>query len=206
MMSSTTTLPPAPPGKGPPEYKATSLVFLRRFLHERTPESAKGLALLTDDERQALAETVATEWVGIHFASRVYVAAAAAISDDLVGGLREAGRRIAHDTLGGPYALVMRVMSVAFAVRSSARMWSLYHRVGRVVVDDKVTVTDNDNTRQGKGQVVRFTVHDYPHMPAEMREAMAGWIVGLAEICGESTPQVLTSGTVREGFTFHCTW
>lgn len=155
------------------DYKGIGVVFVRSRLREAGDTVERTVvAQLTANERDVYASAMATEWVAIEVASRLFELAAPVLHPGKPMALRLIGRDLARDNMNGVYRALLRVMSVEFVLSQSARLWGTYHRHGLARLD-----------RVGPREV-DFVVREYPRLPERFRECMCGWVGGTLELVG----------------------
>ena len=154
-------------------YKGVGVVFVRKQVRALGPSQRERFyAQLTDAERACLDDTLATHWVPVEHAGRLFEVLGKIAYADAPSPLREVGRQLAGHDLGGVYRLLVRITSVRFLLSQHARLWSVYHRQGEATVAEE----------RPKAASLRISGH--PSLPASFRVAMAGWLIGAVERCG----------------------
>ncbi|HEY1098320.1 MAG TPA: hypothetical protein VGF99_05310 [Myxococcota bacterium] len=154
-------------------YKGVGIVFIRRLVRERGDDVERQvLAALNEAERTLYAVTPATAWVPIEFVTHLAMVAAPLLYPDDPAPLDRLGRALAVDNMGGIYAFLVRVMTVEFIARQSARLWSTYHQQGEARTVD---VGPHE---------VRFEVRGYQDIPRDFRRYARTFIQQLVEMTG----------------------
>jgi len=156
--------------------KGVGIVFLRRTAEDKgvLEELQRGL---TKEEQHLLLTTMATTWVSMPFADRVWAAAARTCHPELPfpQALKALGVALAHNDLRGVYSIFAKVLSLRAVLKHSGRLWRTYHSRGRIVVE----------RGEDGGREVLFSIHDYEELPECFRIAMGGWLDGVAQLCNE---------------------
>lgn len=119
-------------------------------------------------------------WVPIEHATEIFDRLAPFVHGSSDNAIREFGRALAQDNLGGPYKHFVRLMSVPFLIKQAAFMWRAYHNAGRTVVE----TLDTHN--------VVLRVFDYPDLPERFRECMCGWIDQAVTMTGGKDAQTVS--------------
>ncbi len=176
-----------------PMYKGASLVVVRQSLRT-TGREAQLLEAFTEDERDRYARTVATDWVPIAFAERVYAVAAPLLYPEAPLPVRALGREIARKHLNGIYKFALRFATVPFVVEQTARLWSMYNSAGRLTVV------------RTERQLLDFVLVEYPTYPAVVRESLAGYIVGTVELTGANNVHLQHDDADPNRWLFRVTW
>ena len=154
-------------------YKGVGVLFVRRLLRESGPgiESAVKAAL-SEGERDLYDACTAGSWVPIEFVTKLAVEAAPRLFPAEDKPLDALGRALAVDNFSGVYAFMVRVMTVEFIVKQSARLWRLYHDAGRA------------QTRALGASELAYDIFEYADMPEDFRHYGAGFIAKLIEMTG----------------------
>jgi len=133
-------------------------------------------------------------WVPIEHATEIFVQVAPLVYPTSENALRELGRALARDNLGGPYKHFVRMMSVPFLMKQTALMWRAYHNAGRTEVE-KVDAT-----------TVILRVFDYADLPERFRECMCGWIEHAIAMTGGKDVCLTKSEQDDAVHVWHMTW
>jgi hypothetical protein len=160
------------------QSKGTNIVTVRKLVDAAGAEP-RVLAALRSDDVDIYRTTQAMSWVDIHAVARIFDAVAVALFPDDARRLRRLGRSIAEDNMRGMYRLILRVVSIPFAIGQSARIWSTYNDTGQVRVE-----------REDGQPRLRLQVSDYPDFPDSALEETAGYVEGLALLCGARSADV----------------
>ena len=154
------------------EYKGTPIVFLRRLAAEHGVLDDM-LHLLSDDEQHVFQEVLATTWVPLDFADRIWRAAAKSLHPDEceAAACRTLGDLLVRDNLTGVYSVFGRHLEPNKVLSNYVRTWATYSRVGTPAVHK-----DDDGG-------IEFVLHDWPSSPVHVQNAIAGWLDGLVALC-----------------------
>ncbi len=172
--------------------KGTEVASVRGLLRAAGKEDAL-VARLAPDEVVLYRETLAVAWVSVDFVARLFELAAAELYVGEAGPLRQLGRAIAKDNLTGIYRVMLRIVSIPFAIQQAARLWHTYNDTGEVSVE-----------RNGERLLMR--VSGYPAFPEATLEECAGYTEGLMLMCGARHIEVKTSRPKDDAFVFDCSW
>lgn len=171
-------------------YKGVGIVFARSQVRAAGREAAL-LEALPPAIRTTWQQATASGWYPIEHATEIFTRAAPLLFPGAANPVREFGRALAQDNLGGVYRHIVRMLSVAFLIKQTMVFWRLYHNAGRA------TCASHD-----RSAVVEL--YDYPDCPERFRECLCGWIAGAVEVCGGTNARVLK----EEGYPFvwRVTW
>ena len=164
-------------------YKGTPLVHIRQWLRA-APDKAEQRVLdaLTPEDRAAYQSVVATAWVPVDVATRIYVAAAPVMHPGEPTPLRTLGRALATEMLGGVFRFLVRLVSVESLMDRTAVLWRNFHDLGTART---VRLADNR---------VILEVVDHPLLPDRMQEVISGWIAQAVELTGAKNVLVAREG------------
>lgn len=161
-------------------YRGIGVVFARR-----TARSAGVESTLTQRLPLAIRDTLVranmSGWVPMEHATAIFDTVAPLVFTTSENAIREFGRALAQDNLGGAYKHFVRMMSVSFLMKQTALMWRAYHNAGRPVVE---TLATNH---------VELHVFDYADLPERFCECMSGWIERAVEMTGGKNVRVTKS-------------
>lgn len=176
-------------------YKGMALVLVRQWIRAADPDvERRVLEALTPEERIAYASLVATAWVPVELATNLYVVASPLLYPKEPRPLRQIGRDLARQNLGGVFRFVVRVISVQMLIEKTASLWRSFHDRGEATV-----------TRESD-RLFRFEVTDYPELPERMRETIVGWLGQAVELTGAQNVRVVKSDTDPERWSWTVTW
>jgi hypothetical protein len=172
--------------------KGTEVASVRSLVRAAGKEDAL-VARLGPEEVEAYRDTLAVAWVPVDFVARLFELAAAELYVGEARPLRQLGRAIARDNLTGIYRVMLRIVSVPFAIERAAALWHTYNDTGAVKTE-----------RQGDRLLM--TVSKYPAFPETALEECAGYTEGLMLMCGARNIDVKTSRPRDDAFVFDCSW
>ena len=172
--------------------KGTEVVSVRNLLRAAGQEDAF-VARLSPDEVDPYRETLAVVWVPVDFVARVFELAAAELYVGEGRPLRQLGRALAKDNLTGIYRVMLRIVSIPFAIQHAASLWHTYNDTGEVGIERM-------------GDRLQMTVSGYPAFPEAALEECAGYTEGLMLMCGARNIEVKTSRPTHDAFAFDCSW
>jgi hypothetical protein len=152
------------------------------------------LAELTPEEQSRYATMVATAWVPVEFATKLYVLAAPLLYPGDPTPVRHLGRDLADENLRGVYRFVVRFVSVPTLIEKSATLWRTFHEQGTAHC---VRVSDH---------ALRFEVEGYPELPERMRETISGWTARAVELTGAKNVRVVKSDNDPACWTWALNW
>jgi hypothetical protein len=174
--------------------KGTNVVSVRRLLQAAAVEQPV-LARLTPQELELYRETLAVGWVTDEFIARLFAVAAPALFPKEPKPIRQLGRTIAHDNLTGIYRVMLRIVSIPFAIERAGSLWRTYNDTGEATI-----------TRFGDESRARMTVTGYERFPAECLDETAGYIEGVALLCGAKVADAQPSRPTADSFAFDVFW
>jgi len=161
-------------------YKGMPLVAVRRWLREAGVED-RCLSALTPEDQALYRGLVATSWVPVESATRIYVAAAPLLFPGDPAPLRRVGRELAKDNFRGVLRYLMQLMSVEALLGKTALLWKVFHDQGEA----RASTTGE---RRAQLEVV-----GYPGLPERMRETICGWLAQAIEQTGAGNVSVTKS-------------
>lgn len=176
-------------------YKGMALVLLRQWIRAAGPDvERRVLEQLTPDEQAVYASLVATAWVPVELATKLYVVASPLLYPKDPRPLRQVGRDLARENLRGVFRFVVRVISVQTLMDKTASLWRSFHERGVAR-----TVRESERT-------IRFEVTDYPELPERMRETIVGWLGQAIELTGAQNVRVVKSDDDPHVWAWTATW
>jgi len=165
------------------KIKAIVIVRLRQqvFPSQAKDVEAKYLEALAPDERAFYQSALPSTRIPLAQAM-VMICKAAEILYPGRGdaALRELGRMQAHADMTGLYKVLMRVVTVAYAVKQAAALWRQYHDQGEARVEQDPAVPG----------AAAFVVTGYPEAPRSFTFYNAGYIAGVLELTGATNVDV----------------
>jgi len=176
-------------------YKAMPLVLVRRLIRAKGDAVERELfAEFNEAEQRMYASLVATAWVPVEFATKLYVLAAPMLYPNEPRPLRLLGADLAKDNFKGVFRFVLRVVSAETLMEKTSMLWRSFHDQGQATLK-----------REGP-QLVRFEVHGYPSLPEPMRESIAGWLSQAVEFTGAKDVRVMRAGSVGDVWAWTIHW
>jgi hypothetical protein len=177
-----------------PNTKGTNVVSVRRLLQAAAQEDAV-LAQLTREDLESYRETLAVGWVSDVFIARLFAVAAPALYPREPKPIRQLGRTIAQDNLTGVYRVMLRIVSIPFAIERAGSLWRTYNDTGEATI-----------SRFGDEPRARMTITGYERFPDECLDETAGYIEGVALLCGAKVADAHPSRPTADSFAFDVTW
>lgn len=171
-------------------YKGIGILFVRTRVRAAGCEAALEAALSLE-ARETLRQVTASGWFPIEHATEIFTRAAPLLFPNAPSPLRELGRGLAQDNLGGVYRHLVRILSISLLLKQTAVLWRLYHNAGRA-------------TSSSQEKSATLELFDYPEFPERFRECMCGWIAGAIELCGGTNARVLKED--GQPYVWRMTW
>jgi len=155
-------------------YKGIGVCFVREQLTAKGPEAVDQLlAGLDEEDQKTFKYTLATTWIDIHAGMRIIGRAAEILYPGDPVAMQTVAYNMARNHLTGVYRILLRVMTVKFALSQTANYWGAYHRIGRAT-----------HVREGIPRKARLLIEDYPDLPESFLVHTNGYIIGLLELSG----------------------
>lgn len=177
------------------DYKASFLGVIRRLLRDRQIAEEMLLTKLTAEARSVFETAAMTSWIAHRHADEITATAAHLLFSQQPRPVYEFGREQAHCDLTGIYKILLRVVSVEFAMSQTAKLWSTYHRHGHATAEKQPDRT--------AGAVV---VKDFADITEVQLESTAGYIHGLLELTGAGEVKVHLNTRDRRAIRFETSW
>jgi len=176
------------------QYKAMPLVVMRRSIRERSPDVEQALRdALGPDERAIYDTLVATAWIPLQLADRLYAVGAPLLYPSDPSPLQRVGRDLARENLSGVYRFVVRMLSVPTLVEKAATLWRNFHDTGVASIAHASPTS------------ACFEVREHPTLPPHLRETVSGWIAQAVEMTGAQNVRVIAEGDPA-CWTWSITW
>lgn len=169
------------------------LVAVRRWINQAGVEE-RVLEALTPKERELYRTFVATTWIPVETATKIYVIAAPLLYPADPTPLRRIGRELARDNFRGVFRFLAQFSSVEGLTSKTALFWRAFHDQGEA-----------HSVRLGERQV-RFELHGYPGLPERMRETICGWLAQAIELTGASSVSVTKGEDGTQRYFWLVTW
>lgn len=169
------------------------LVAVRRWVREAGQEE-RLVAALTPQEHASYRSLVATSWVPVETATKIYVIAAPLLYPSDPAPLRRVGRELARDNFRGVFRYLAQLSSVDGLVGKTAFLWRAFHDQGEA-----------SSERAGERHL-RFVVSGYPGLPERMRETICGWLAHATELTGATSVSVTKSDEAELRYFWAVTW
>lgn len=178
------------------DMKGVLIVFIRRRLRAAGEDvERRVVAQLTPEDRRAYESCTAGSWLPIETIAAISYAAAPALYPDAqepialtpaASPLVAMGRQQALEDLSGVYSFLVRVATVPFLLRQTARLWTTYHKGGKASVDEPPPDPEGRHR-------ANMLVTDYPDFPHRYGNLTAGYIAEAMAMAGAKEVDVRTS-------------
>lgn len=179
-----------------PKTKGTGISWLRELITAKGPEADQAMARsLAPEEYRAYRTAMPISWVPEVAATRIFKAAGDILFAGAPSPLIEVGRGMAKANITGIYSMIIRLATIPFIMSQASRLWRTYHDTGDASASDG----------PGRNELT-FAVAGFPGLPADMRQVLSGYLVGLGELTGASNVAVRLDETDPVAWKWHCTW
>ncbi len=108
--------------------------------------------------------------------------------------LNRLGGLMARLDMNGFYKLLLKIVSVQYAIQQATEFWHTYHDQGETYVEQ---VSKNH---------AHLLVFDYATMPMKYRVFLGGWVKGLLEHCGAKNLKVTLLPDPKPHVTYDIVW
>ncbi len=155
--------------------KAAGVIHTRTLLRKQGAETeARFLSQLTPEEKTLYQSALPVSKLPIETATKIYLLAVPLLYPDKPSseGMQELARATAHNDMRGIYSVLIRMTTVEFIIKQTAKIWQTYHDAGRA-----------ETERLGPNQIV-LRVKDYPGLPKPFLDIVTGYIRGALELAG----------------------
>lgn len=160
------------------KLKASVLLVTRGRMKEAGAEAEqKFLRSLSPTERDLYEAAVANDFADIDLLSGILEKAVRHILGAHPHPMRELGRIEAHEQLTGIYRTLLGLCGTAILSRSYPLVWKTYFDTGKM----KLTEAENE---------ARFVLTEFPDLPVNIAEKVAGYLVGMWELRGHQGVEV----------------
>ncbi|MBN1595845.1 hypothetical protein JW933_07965 [candidate division FCPU426 bacterium] len=178
------------------KYKGTGIKILNHlFASHGQDQEAKFLAILTPEEKEGYENIMATSWVPIDLAARLFAKAAEVLFPGDCEGLMKIGREQALNNLTGIYKILIRITTLNFVLSQTALLWKTYFDQGKA---------------QGLGEAEKkkaiLRVTGIPDMPKASRQVVAGYVVGVLELINIKNTKVRHMESNPQCWEWEITW
>ncbi|MBN1596533.1 hypothetical protein JW933_11460 [candidate division FCPU426 bacterium] len=105
------------------------------------------------------------------------------------------GGKIAENDFLGIYRIFIRLLSIPYFVKQTAKLWNTFHKKG------------NAQAEEIKGrQEALFWVEAYPDLPETYREILSGYLLRCVELAGGQNVRVLAEGENPQRWQWRIYW
>jgi hypothetical protein len=179
-----------------PKTKGTGINWLRDMIDHRGPAAAEALSkALSPEDHIIFRSAMPVAWIPEETATRIYVAAGNILFSGKPDAVVEVGRGMAKANLTGIYKLLLPLVTTPFILKQASRLWRTYHDTGETSVEEV----------KGENRII-FSVGKFPELPAEMRQVLRGYMLGLAEMVGVRNPTVELDEKDNNSWKWIVTW
>ena len=177
-------------------HKGIGICFVRDRVKAHGPDAVEQMAAgLTDEDAKVFKYTLATTWIDIEAATHILRHAALFLYPGENDGIRTIGYHMAQEHLTGVYRILLRVITVKFALSQTANYWDAYHRIGHAHIEPG----DTENSAS-------LVIADYPGLPDAFREMLIGYIHGIMDLAGASNGTVVRRSLPGGRWAWDMTW
>jgi hypothetical protein len=179
-----------------PKTKGTGVAWLRDLIKKMGPEAEQTMARsLSSEDFRAYRTAMPISWVPEESATRIFKAAGEILFAGTPSPLIEVGRGMAKANMTGIYSMLMRVATIPFIMSQASRLWHTYHDTGEAVTE----------AEPGQKRLTTI-VSGFPELPADMRQVLRGYLMGLAELTGAKNTTAVLDESDPNSWKWHCTW
>lgn len=179
-----------------PKTKGTGIAWLRESIAARGPEADQAMArALAPEEYRAYRTAMPISWVPETAATRIFKAACGVLFADAPAPLLEVGRGMAKANMTGIYSMLLKLATIPFIMSQASRLWRTYHDTGDASASDG----------PGRNQLT-FAVAGFPELPADMRQVLSGYLMGLGELTGARNVRAELDESDPAAWRWRCTW
>lgn len=179
-----------------PKTKGTGINWLRDLIEAKGPQAEQALAkALSPDDFMAYRTAMPISWFPEDVAIRIYLAAGNILFADKPDVRIEVGRGMARANLNGIYKLLVPLVTIPFLMKQASRLWRTYHDTGVTSIEEF----------KGEKRII-FTVGNFPDLPADMRQVLRGYILGLSELVGVRNAGVALDESDNNVWKWVVTW
>jgi hypothetical protein len=176
--------------------KGTGINWLRDLIESRGTQAEQAMSkALSAEDHLAYRSAMPVAWVPEDTATRIYLAAGNILFAGKPDVRIEVGRGMAKSNLTGIYKLFLPLVTIPFLMKQSSRLWRTYHDTGETSVEEV----------KGEKRII-FTVSEFPELPADMRQVLRGYILGLAEMVDVRNTSVVLDESNNLAWKWIITW
>jgi len=179
-----------------PKTKGTGINWLRELIEARGAEAEQAMAkTLSPDDFKAYRTAMPISWVSEEAATRIYLAAGNVLFPNHTNPILEVGRGMAKANMTGIYSFLLQFATIPFLMKQASRLWRTYHDTGE------------PSAVEAKGEKrVAFIVTGFPQLPADMRQVLRGYLLGLSELVGVKNTSVALTESDPNAWVWDVTW
>jgi uncharacterized protein (TIGR02265 family) len=175
--------------------KATDIVTLKKVLRSRTDDSEQRLlSKLSPNLCDLYQNSLAFAWNEIDQQTQLYHQAAHLLFPAHPHALHQLGRTIAQQVYTGIYRVLLRIPSTEFLIGQGERVWRTYFDEGKFGIK-----------RLGP-QKLEVIISDFPDLPKDLRDYIAGHIQALLELAGAKGISVMAEAQSSQPWCWQVSW
>ncbi|MCD4814735.1 hypothetical protein K8S19_13715 [bacterium] len=179
------------------DAKGTGVVFLKNKLKaNNTDEEVVFISKLPEKIKNIYFKTLSISWIPVEYLAVMMETTAEIVYPDDQEALFKLGQDEASDNLNGVYKVMLKMTTVPFLVRQTAKLWRHYHAAG-----EASAAFDKNSDKQGY-----MMVRGYPEFPASMREVVRGYISGALALTRARNISVVLDELDPQCWKWHCKW
>ncbi len=178
-----------------PKAKGSLVVFLRKYLHGLGADvEAQFLNRLTPDEKEVYQTASTASWCDVPVVSGLYEAGAETAFPADPDRMRLLGRASAKHDLTGLFRVYLMLATVRSVIKQTARMWRTYHDNGDARVE------------RGASNQATLVIENYPALPSNLQEMIAGYVAKGLELAGGKNPKVYRDASNPNAWKWNTSW
>lgn len=177
-------------------YKATGLVFIREYIKKRSDLDEQWLlGQLTEAQAKEYLLAVTNQWVLLSTVEKVFELAAEIIFPQDEKGIEKISSMHARYSIRGVYKLFFRLLTPAFVISQTTRMWNAYNDHGKAyyLLDEK--------NRQAM-----MIVEGVPEMSVIRKKMLTGFIKGVISLTNATNYQLELNESNPEQWRWEGRW
>ncbi|MDI6739687.1 MAG: hypothetical protein QME74_04920 [Candidatus Edwardsbacteria bacterium] len=184
------------PGNTVAKTKGTGISWLRELIEAKGPDADQAMArALSPEDYRAYRTAMPISWVPEESATRIFKAAGDILFADAPSPLDEVGRGMAKSNMTGIYSMLLKLTTIPFIMSQASRLWRTYHDSGDASVSGE----------KGANRAV-LVVSGFPELPADMRQVLRGYVMGLGELTGAKNVKVALDESDPNAWKWVSTW